>query len=76
MSSARHKRRTTPTSCQVFAPGAYLSFPLTRTVPVTLLIGGQLMPSLRTVETAEGNDRRSAIRYGISLGMDIMLLDF
>ena len=62
---------------QVFAPGAYLSLALTRTMPVNLLLGGQLMPSLRTVTDTEGEtDGRSAVRWGIGVGMDILLLKF
>lgn len=61
---------------QVFAPGAYLSLALTRTVPVNLLMGGQLMPSLRRVSGAEGVVNRSAMRFGIGIVMDVLLLGF
>lgn len=61
---------------QVFAPGAFLSLSITRSVPITVLVGAQLMPSLRSVESAEGTVRRSVVRYGISIGMDILLFDF
>lgn len=62
---------------QVFAPGAYFSLALTRNVPVNLLLGGQLMPSLRTVTDTEGETaKRSAIRWGVGIGMDILLLKF
>ena len=61
---------------QVFAPGMYMSLALTRTVPATLLLGGQLMPALRTVDNASGPAPRSAWRVGASLGLDVMLLHF
>lgn len=61
---------------QVFAPGIYLTLAFTRSWPITMLVGGQLMPSLRSVETTEGLVNRSAVRYGVSIGMDIRLFDF
>jgi len=61
---------------QVFAPGAYLSLALTRTVPVNLLLGAQLMPSLRSVDGPEGTASRSAYRFGAGISMDILLLKF
>jgi hypothetical protein len=61
---------------QVFAPGLYVSLALTQTLPLNLLVGGQLMPSLRSVSGPEGADTRSAFRFGIGIGMDIMLLKF
>ncbi|HEY7769836.1 hypothetical protein [Longimicrobium sp.] len=59
---------------QVFAPGLYASLALTRTWPVNVLLGGQLMPSLRSVGAEENPAHRSVIRYGIGIGMDILLL--
>jgi hypothetical protein len=61
---------------QVFAPGAYLSLALTRTVPLNLLAGAQFMPGLRSVDAPEGTVRRSAVRYGVGIGMDIVLFKF
>lgn len=61
---------------QVFAPGLYLSLPMFRTVPLTMLAGGQLMPSLRTVTTSTGTASRSAWRLGVNLGLDVKLLGF
>ncbi len=61
---------------QVFAPGLYASVALTRTVPLNLLVGGQLMPSLRSVSGPQGTETRSAFRLGVGIGMDIMLFKF
>lgn len=60
---------------QVFAPGLYISLALTRTVPLNLLLGGQLMPSLRSVGGPDGANR-SAFRFGVGIGMDILLYRF
>jgi hypothetical protein len=57
---------------QVFAPGMYLSFGMSRTVPLTLLLGGQVMPELRKV-TASPTHARSAFRFGLSVGLDVSL---
>jgi hypothetical protein len=62
---------------QVFAPGLYLSLALTRTVPANLLVGAELMPSLRKVtQGTETTVNRSAVRFGVGLGLDVMLFDF
>jgi hypothetical protein len=61
---------------QVFAPGLYATIPLSRVVPATVLIGGQLMPSLRKVETEGRQESRSVFRASIGLSMDILLFKF
>lgn len=61
---------------QVFSPGLFLSFPLTRHIPGTLLLGGQFMPSLRSVDTPAGTESRSAWRVGANLGLDVTLFHF
>lgn len=61
---------------QVFAPGGYLSLALTRAVPLNLLAGAQLLPSLRRVDGSAGVENRSAWRWGVGLGMDVLLLGF
>jgi hypothetical protein len=61
---------------QVFAPGLYLTIPISRKVPATILVGGQLMPSLRKVEADGGEESRSAFRGSVGLSMDILLFKF
>ena len=60
---------------QVIAPGAYLSFGLGRS-PIVLFAGGQLMPSLRTVDPslADAADGH-AFRWGLGVGVDVVLLN-
>ncbi len=61
---------------QVFAPGVYYSMAFTRRLPLNLLLGGQLMPSLRKIDEASGQQKRSAVRFGAGLGMDLLLFGF
>ena len=64
-----------PTLRQVIAPGVYVNLLLTKNIPLNFLFGAQVMPSLRRV-TTDANEivERSAVRFGVSLGMDIQLL--
>lgn len=61
---------------ELFAPGLYLSFAMSRTIPITLLTGAQLMPALRSVDTSAGLSKRSAVRFGVNIGVDVKLLGF
>lgn len=61
---------------QVFAPGLYASLAFSRTIPLNMLAGVQFMPALRTVDSPTNPGTRSAFRFGINLGMDVMLFKF
>lgn len=61
---------------QVFAPGAFLTLGLRRT-PLALLVGGQLMPGLRSVTDPNGESREvSAIRGSLGITADVTLFRF
>ena len=60
---------------QVFAPGVYFSFGIRRS-PAALLLGGQLMPSLRSVDPSRGSGTDGhAFRIGAGLAVDVVLLN-
>ncbi len=62
---------------QVFAPGIYASVALTRTIPLTLLLGAQFMPALRKVDQAgAGTTDRHAVRFGAAISADVTLFRF
>jgi phenylpyruvate tautomerase PptA (4-oxalocrotonate tautomerase family) len=69
------ERSPNATIQQVFSPGIYVDLPLTRTVPINILAGMQLMPALRRLTTPETADR-SAVHFGVALSMDLQLFRF
>lgn len=60
---------------QLFAPGVFLSTGLTRRWPLTMLAGWQFLPAARSVDTPSGPERRSATRWVLSFGVDVVLLE-
>lgn len=66
---------------QVFAPGLYFALGMGRS-PITVLVGGQFMPSLREIAVTgengavEATETANAIRLGGSIVMDLVLFEF
>jgi hypothetical protein len=60
---------------QLFAPGAYLSLGIGRS-PANLLLGGQLMPGQRKVTDPESRLSGNAVRFGLAIVLDVILMDF
>lgn len=59
----------------IIAPGAYLVFGITRAVPMSLSIGGQLGPNLRKVNVQGVTlDDQRGYRIGATLAIDIPVL--
>lgn len=59
----------------IIAPGAYLVFGISRAVPMSFSIGGQLGPNLRKVNTQGATlDDQRGYRVGATLAIDIPVL--
>lgn len=61
---------------QLFASGLFVSLAMTRTIPLNVLWGVQLLPSARSVSTSTVVVTRSAVRLGVNVGLDVMLSGF
>lgn len=61
---------------QVFAPGLWLTVGVSTRYPLSVGLGAELAPRLRTVESGGAFVERNAVRWGVFLGVDLTLFRF
>jgi hypothetical protein len=61
---------------QIFSPGAFVTFGISKSVPFVIGLGAELTPNLRAVTDAGVTTQASALRLSLLVGFDLTILSF